>query len=110
LKNLCGVKESEKSNGNAIDCPFCRKLNGMKFFGSNKKTMNQIKDVERNRPAEKGRDNDPHIRDESAEQPGVNTMSGSDTDDANEKLTKTAGDNFREKAAGDEHADKRFDE
>ncbi|HEX2536336.1 MAG TPA: hypothetical protein VHK69_21490 [Chitinophagaceae bacterium] len=45
----------------------------------------------RNRPSDEGRRNDPHIRDESAQQPGVNTMSSSDTDDLNNQVTKTSG-------------------
>lgn len=50
----------------------------------------------RNRPAEKGRKNDPDLRDRSGEQPGVQTMSGSKTDKTNEEVTETAADDFRE--------------
>lgn len=71
--------------------------------------MNADKDIERNRPTEKGRDNDPNLRDEDTRQ-GANTMSTSDTDGAKENLTRTTSDNFREEGEGDEKADKRFDE
>ena len=54
--------------------------------------------ISRNRPAEKGRKNDPDLRDESAAQPGVQTMSSSKTDEANEKVSETAADDFRENA------------
>lgn len=71
--------------------------------------MNNDKNIERNRPTEKGRDNDPNLRDEDARQ-GANTMSSSDTDGAKENLTRTTSDNFRKDGEGDEKADKRFDE
>jgi len=54
------------------------------------------KDPNRNRPAEEGRKNDPDLRDESAAQPGVQTMSSSTADEANQHLTETARDSFRE--------------
>lgn len=68
-------------------------------------------DPERNRPVEKGRDNDPNIRDYSAQQPGVNTMSdsGAKDQDFNQKLSRTAGDNFRENDFGKD-SDPAFDE
>lgn len=66
--------------------------------------MNSKKEPVRNRPAEKGRRNDPDLRDESAEKPGVSTMSGSPTDESDEKVTETAADNFRE-----DRKDKRAD-
>lgn len=67
-------------------------------------------DPKRNVPADKGRRNDPHMRDEDARQPGVNTLSDSKNDEANQHLTRTASDGFRKDEAGDEKADKRFDE
>jgi hypothetical protein len=67
-------------------------------------------DPRRTRPADEGKDNDPNIRDESALQPGVNTISSSENDDVNQHLTRTASDDFREDSEGDEKADKRFDE
>ncbi len=66
-------------------------------------------DFTRNRPTEKGRQNDPNLRDDDARQ-GANTMSTSETDSGKENLTRTSSDNFREDAAGDANADKRFDE
>lgn len=71
--------------------------------------MQNEKDITRNRPTEKGRRNDPDLRDEDARQ-GGNTMSTSETDSAKENLTRTTSDNFREDREGDEQADKRFDE
>jgi hypothetical protein len=58
----------------------------------------------RNRPAEEGKRNDPDLRDNSAAQPGVQTMSSSDTDEANQNLTETAADSFREDSE-DKNAD-----
>ena len=72
--------------------------------------MDDKQQTERNRPVEQGRNDDPDIRDESAPQPGVNTMSPSKYDDDNQKLTKTAADDFRTGNQGDEHADPSFDE
>jgi hypothetical protein len=71
--------------------------------------MEEEKDFTRNRPTEKGQQNDPNLRDDDARQ-GANTMSTSKTDNAKENLTRTTSDNFREDSPGDEKADKRFDE
>jgi hypothetical protein len=68
------------------------------------------KDIERNRPAEEGRRNDPDLRDDSAIQPGVQTISGSETDDRNAHVTRTASDNFRPEDESDKFADPDFDE
>lgn len=70
---------------------------------------NHKEELGRNRPAEEGRNNDPNIRDESAHQPGVSTMSQSDTDDVNQQVTKTASDSFTSSEFG-KNADKTFDE
>ena len=51
-------------------------------------------DPKRNTPTEKGRDNDPNLRDETAIQPGVSTVSNSDYDNDNDELTRTAADDF----------------
>jgi hypothetical protein len=67
-------------------------------------------DPRRNRPGEEGIDNDPHLRDESAPQPGINTVKNSDYDYDNEPLTKTAADDFRENEDSDPGADPSFDE
>lgn len=72
--------------------------------------MENAKDPKRNLPSDEGRRNDPHKRDEDARQPGVNTMSSSENDEANQYLTRTASDGFREDGAGDAKADKKFDE
>jgi hypothetical protein len=64
---------------------------------------------ERNRPSKEGRDNDPNVRDYSAVQPGVSTISSSDTDEANKDTTQTASDGFRT-APRDDKADTRFDD
>lgn len=67
-------------------------------------------DPSRNRPTEEGKNNDPNIRDESAIQPGINTVSSSSYDEANEELTKTASDDFRTEDHSDPNADRSFDE
>jgi hypothetical protein len=67
-------------------------------------------DPRRNKPTEEGRDNDPNLRDETAIQPGVSTVSNSEYDDSNEELSKTAADDFREKDDFDPNADPSFDE
>jgi hypothetical protein len=72
--------------------------------------MKNSTDPKRNVPAEEGRNNDPHMRDEDARQPGLNTISSADNDDVNLHLTRTASDDFKEDSAGDEKADKKFDE
>jgi len=68
------------------------------------------KETIRNRPTEKGRNEDPNIRDASGQQPGVNTMSSSDTDEANQSITKTTADNNRRPAEEDAAADRDLDE
>lgn len=73
--------------------------------------MSSEKDFKRNRPAEEGRANDPDIRDESAIQPGVNTISESSTDDANQHLTRSALDGPElTQFDTDDKADATFDE
>ena len=48
-----------------------------------------VNDPGRNRPSSEGESNDPNLRDESATQPGVNTMSSSDTDNLNQETTQS---------------------
>jgi len=67
-------------------------------------------DPRRKVPTEKGRDNDPNLRDETAIQPGISTVSNSDYDDDNEELTETAADDFREDDQNDSKPDPSFDE
>ncbi|MCU7550823.1 hypothetical protein OCK74_17015 [Chitinophagaceae bacterium LB-8] len=70
---------------------------------------NQV-NPDRNRPADKGRNNDPYTRDDSGQRPGASTMSESEHDEElNRKLSRTASDNFREKDFGAD-ADPDFDE
>jgi hypothetical protein len=67
------------------------------------------KEFHRNLPSDEGRRKDPHRREESGQQPGVQTYSSSDTDGSNQNLTKTAGEGFREESFG-ENADPTFEE
>jgi hypothetical protein len=67
-------------------------------------------DPQRNKPADEGKRNDPAVRDESAIQPGVNTISSSSTDAENKELTKTAADDFRTNDDEDKNADATFDD
>jgi hypothetical protein len=76
----------------------------------NSKDAKNATEPKRNEPAEKGRNNDPNIRDESAIQPGINTVSTSDYADDNQHLTKTAVDDFREDINNDPNADRTLDE
>jgi hypothetical protein len=71
--------------------------------------MNLNTDPKRNRPSEEGKDNDPNVKDDSAIQPHVNTISSSNSDNSNEQLTKTANDDFRTEKKNDK-ADTVFDE
>jgi hypothetical protein len=65
------------------------------------------KDPGRNRPSEEGTNNDPNVRDYSAQQPDVNTISTNENyAEENEDLTETASDGFTEDAwAEDADAD-----
>jgi hypothetical protein len=65
--------------------------------------------IERNTPAEEGGNDDPNLRDHSGIQPGVSTISSSETDRVNEAYQELASDNFREDEFGKD-ADKSFDE
>lgn len=71
--------------------------------------MSDEKEFTRNRPSDEGRNNDPNVREESAQRPGVSTLSKSENEGSNEKLTKTGGDDFREEPR-DPRADPTFDE
>lgn len=71
---------------------------------------NNANDPIRNRPSDEGRDNDPNIRDESAAQPGVSTMSSSDTDGANQEVSESVSDYEDTSDFDDEDADLTFDE
>ena len=80
-----------------------------KFFQFYKKIFMK-KDLQRNEPAEKGENNDSNLRDESASQPGISTVSMSTYDKDNEELSKTAVDDFREETNLDQNSDPSFDE
>ena len=67
-------------------------------------------DPNRNKPTEAGRNNDPNLRDETAIQPGVSTVSDSNYDKDNERLTETAKDDFRKDNNVDSSPDPSFDE
>lgn len=69
---------------------------------------NDRNDIERDRPTEEGRRNDPNLRDETGTQPGVNTISSSKYDDDNQRTTDTAADGFKTPFGKD--ADKTYDE
>lgn len=51
-----------------------------------------VQDPDRNRPSDEGRNADPNLRDESAAQPGVRTMSSSDSDYEDDETTETISD------------------
>lgn len=67
-----------------------------------------LDEVKRNMPSDKGAQDDPQVRDESATQPGSSTISSSKSDEANQRITKTAADGF--KSAHGEDADASFDD
>lgn len=73
--------------------------------------MDKNRDISRNTPSDKGRGNDPHIRDESAAQPGISTVSNSQYDEDNEQVTKS-GTGFGERTSfdTDRRADRAFDD
>ena len=62
--------------------------------------------TDRNEAADKGQNHDPALRDDSAIQPGVQTISNGNKDEANEQLTRTNS----EIKDSDKNADPRFDE
>ena len=68
------------------------------------------RDLQRNKPSDKGENNDPNVRDESASKPSIETVSNSTYEDDNEELTETAADDFREETNFDQNADPSFDE
>lgn len=51
-----------------------------------------VNDPGRNRPSYEGSNDDPNLRDESAAQPGISTMSSSDTDYENQETTQSVSD------------------
>ena len=75
------------------------------YKGINMKNTN---DPHRNKTSDKGSNKDPETRDDSAIQPGVQTISDSDHDQDNEQLTDTAKGDLSQ--AKDKNAQPRFDE
>lgn len=72
--------------------------------------MNRLLDPKRNKPADEGRNEDPELRDDSAIQPGVSTVSSSKSDSDNDQLTETAADNFRTDEATEGKPDRTLDD
>lgn len=107
-----GAKLFEKSNHKNYQFKILCELQYQwhNIFPVLKKYFMDRKETERNVSMEKNKNNDPNLRDESAAQPGISTVSNSEYDKANEKLTKTAADDFREKDDFDPKADRSFDE
>jgi hypothetical protein len=64
----------------------------------------------RNEPADIEKNSDPNLRDDSGLQPGIQTVSDSDNDDANENVTKTSSGNFSETTRTEYNADPAFDD
>ncbi len=65
---------------------------------------------DRNRPSSEGNSNDPNLRDESAAQPGISTVSSSDTDYANQETTQSVSDDPETSDFDDELDDEDFDD
>jgi len=70
--------------------------------------MKENTDPRRNKSADEGRNNDPALRDNSAIQPGTSTISSSETDPANETVSKTSGKDPR--TSDDAKEDRTFDD
>jgi hypothetical protein len=69
-----------------------------------------LNDPGRNRPSSEGESNDPNLRDASAAQPGVSTMSNSDTDYLNQETTQSVSDDPDTSDFDDELDDKDFED
>ena len=69
-----------------------------------------LNDPSRNRPSDDGGSNDPNLRDASGAQPGVSTMSDSDTDYSNEETTQSVSDIPETSDFDDELDDEDFEE
>lgn len=73
--------------------------------------MQKANDPGRNRPTDTGKDQDPHVRDDSAFQPGIQTNSPSGYDDDNQRVTRSAmDDNEQQDFDVDDKADAAFDD
>jgi hypothetical protein len=80
------------------------------FLAYSKNTNMEKEERQRNRPAEKGRKNDPELRDRSGIQPGTGTISRSETDPDNEKRTRTSISQDHPECPGEPKPDRIFDE
>jgi len=71
-----------------------------------------VNDPGRNRPSSKESSNDANLRDESAAQPGISTVSSSDTDYENQETTQSVSDDpdTSDFDDDDELADEDFDD
>ena len=69
-----------------------------------------VNDPGRNRPSSEGESNDPNLRDASAAQPGVSTISSSDTDYLNQETTQSVSDDPDTSDFDDELDDKDFED
>ena len=69
-----------------------------------------LNDPGRNRPSSEGESNDPNLRDASAAQPGVSTISSSDTDYLNQETTQSVSDDPDTSDFDDELDDKDFED
>ncbi len=73
--------------------------------------MPKDNDISRNTPTEEGRRNDPNKRDDSAIQPGVQTVSDSQYDDNNQSVTSSSmTDGTLSEFDTDTNADPAFDD
>jgi len=73
--------------------------------------MDKQHDTARNRPTEEGRRNDPNVRDDSAIQPGVQTVSDSSYDNDNQTNTSSSlTDGTISEFDTDKNADPAFDD
>ena len=68
-----------------------------------------LNDPSRNRPSDDGGSNDPNLRDASGAQPGISTMSDSDSDYSNEETTQSVSD-IPETSDFDDDADEDLDD
>ena len=69
-----------------------------------------VNDPSRNRPSSEGIGNDPNLRDDSAAQPGISTVSTSDTDYENQETSQSVSDDPDTSDFDDELDDEDFDD
>lgn len=71
--------------------------------------MNHI-DPKRNKSADEGNNDDPQLRDDSAIQPGVNTVSTGKNDEDDQQLTETSADDYKTTDKTEAKPDRTFDQ